>query len=411
MHIARMTACLCAGILTGVASLYAADATSPDPGVPASVLERLAALERKFDELAAENRSLRDQLATARATTPSPAPVVATAAEPAKPAKPAAVYAAAAGKEQKLSIGGFFHINAETGDAPDARWAGIDDRFFLRRARLNVAGTFAEDFSFKLEGDFGNNSVGGRTGYSAQMTDGFLTWSRYSAASVRAGQFKSPFGYEQLMSDTKVQTVERSLANDRLTLSRQIGVGLFGDLVPGRLAYSTGVFNGNGVNNGANDNDEFLYVGRVSATILQGGDDDGKFQLDGGLNAFTMDTPGTVAQRDGVGADLQFTWGRATLTGEWLRNDFTSSTGVDSSSDGWGLFASWAVNKHWLLMGRLEHFDPSSLAANDETDSWTLGGAYLINGDNLKLTLNYIQGTVGQGDSNGRLLGRFQVMY
>jgi hypothetical protein len=62
-------------------------------------------------------------------------------------------------------------------------------------------------------------------------------------------------------------------------------------------------------------------------------------------------------------------------------------------------------------MARVENFDPSSLAANDATDSWTLGGAYLINGDNLKLTLNYMQGTVGNGDSNSRILGRLQLVY
>ena len=396
--------------------LFGADApVAPSPS-DASILERLATLERRFDELAAENKTLRDQLAAAQAAKPaaaavatSPAPT--SAAEPAKPAKPAPVYVAAAGKEAKIALGGFFHINAESGDAPDARWAGVHDRFFIRRARLNAAGSFAEDFSFKIEGDFGNNSAGGRSGYSAQMTDGFVTWSANPAASVRAGQFKTPFGYEQLMPDTKVQTVERSLPNDRLTVSRQIGVGLFGDVVPKRLAYSTGIFNGNGVNNGDNDNDDFLYVGRLSGTIAQGGEDDGRYQIDAGVNAFTMDTTGTTVQRDGLGLDLQVSWGPATLTGEWLRNDFTSATGIESDADGWALLATWAINKRWLLMGRVESFDPSSLAANDETDSWTLGGAYLINGDNIKLTLNYMQGTVGTADSNGRLLGRLQIVY
>jgi phosphate-selective porin len=418
MKTVRMTACLCAGIFAGSALLFGADTAAPASSTDAAILERLAALERRFDELAAENKALRDQLAAAQAAKPtaaavatSPAPAPAPAAEPAKPAKPAAIYVAAAGKEEKISLGGFFHINAESGDAPDARWAGIHDRFFIRRARLNATGSFADDFSFKIEGDFGNNSVGGRSGYSAQMTDGYVTWSHYPAASLRAGQFKSPFGYEQLLSDTKVQTVERSLPNDRLTISRQIGVGLFGDIVPKRFAYSTGIFNGNGVNNGDNDNDDFLYVGRVSGTILSGGKDDGKFQLDAGLNAFTMDTTGTVAQRDGLGADLQFTWGKATINAEWLRNDFTSSTGVESDSDGWALLGTWMFDKHWLVMARVENFDPSSLAANDATDSWTLGGAYLINGDNLKLTLNYMQGTVGNGDSNSRILGRLQLVY
>ena len=406
------------GALAAALLLHSHVLAAEAPATEASLTDRLAALERRFDELAAENRALRDQLAALQSAQRTPIPEHAAAAQPAaapsapaKPAKPAPVVVTAAGREEKLSLGGFFHLNAESGDAPDARWSGIDDRFLIRRARLNLGGSFADDFSFKLEGDFGNNSVGGRSGYSAQLTDGFVTWSAHPAASVRAGQFKTPFGYEQLMSDTKTATVERSLVNDRLTVSRQIGAGLFGDLVPKRVAYSTGIFNGNGVNNGANDNNEFLYVARLSSTLLEGGRDTAPFQLDAGVNAFTMDTPGATAQRDGLGLDLQLTWGPATVAGEWLRNEFTSAAGVESTADGWSLLANWAITPRWMVTGRLETYDPSSIASRDETDSWTLGGTYFIHGDTIKLTLNYVQGTTGTADSQGRLLGRLQLIY
>ena len=41
------------------------------------------------------------------------------------------------------------------GGAPDARWSGVtgNDRFFFRRARISVAGAFAEHFDFKAELD------------------------------------------------------------------------------------------------------------------------------------------------------------------------------------------------------------------------------------------------------------------
>jgi len=56
--------------------------------------------------------------------------------------------------------------------------------------------TFAEDFSFKLESDFGNNSLAAKTGLSGQLTDAYISWTKIPAASLRLGQFKTPFGYE-----------------------------------------------------------------------------------------------------------------------------------------------------------------------------------------------------------------------
>ena len=42
------------------------------------------------------------------------------------------------------------------------------------------------------------NSLSEQTGYRAQITDAFINWNRYSFANVKIGQFKTPFGYEQL---------------------------------------------------------------------------------------------------------------------------------------------------------------------------------------------------------------------
>lgn len=50
---------------------------------------------------------------------------------------------------------------------------------------------------------------------------------------VRFGQFKSPFGYEQLYGDPRLPTLERTLVNDRLTFGRQIGFQVFGDTIGG----------------------------------------------------------------------------------------------------------------------------------------------------------------------------------
>ena len=230
--------------LTGVlCAVHAPAADAP------SVEDRLKQLETTVQSLQKENADLRKELGW-------------EAGKPLVVAKPA-------GKEKKLTIGGYLQLQGEFGDAPDARYTGINDRFLARRARLTAAGSFLEDFDFKLAAEFGNNAISGKTGYSGQITDVFINWNKYSFANVKLGQFKTPFGYEQLISDTKILTIERSLPNDRLTANRQLGLGVAGDFLNKRLGYSGGLFNGNNVNNGFNDNDQFLYAGRIFGTPVE----------------------------------------------------------------------------------------------------------------------------------------------
>ena len=69
------------------------------------------------------------------------------------------VYVQQRGSELKLVLGGFIQVNFEGGDAfafnGNFGQSAINDRFRLRRARINLTGDFAEQFDFKMEGDFG----------------------------------------------------------------------------------------------------------------------------------------------------------------------------------------------------------------------------------------------------------------
>lgn len=131
-------------------------------------------------------------------------------------------------------MGGFIQGNAEGGDVSsfEGRFAdgptAVNNRLRMRRARMNVTGEFLKHFDFKLEGDFehGDGTAGGRTGFSG--ADLFLNWNQFPEANVRAGQFKAPFGLEQLTSDTTMFTAERTLVTGALTPERQVGVQVWG---------------------------------------------------------------------------------------------------------------------------------------------------------------------------------------
>lgn len=363
------------------------------PGVlsAATVEERLAEMEARLGALSSENAALRQQLdAVAKKQAESPV--------------------TPAGKVKKLSIGGYIQVQGETGDAPDSRFP-VNDRFLVRRARLTVKGSFAEDIDFTFQSEFGNGNMSANTAYRAQLTDLFVRWKKFDFAAVQVGQFKTPFGYEQLLPDTKNPFVERSLPNDRLTLGRQIGAMVSGDFLDQRLSYSVGAFSGNGVNNGGNDNENFLTVGRVAGVPVK----TKAVTITAGANAFTSDDGlgAAAVQRDGYGLDLQFKAGRFDGGAEWLCVDANPAAGVDTTADGWSAHVGYMILAEKLRAGlRYETYDPDTDTADDESKSWTLGLTYFLKGDDLKFSLNYVLGDpAGALSDQGRLLAQAQVIF
>jgi phosphate-selective porin len=333
-----------------------------------------------------------------------------------------------AGKEPTITFGGLLQVQADVGDQGDNRFANDNDRFYLRRARFNATGKFLEEFDFRLELDLAG-SLSNTTGLRAQMTDGFINWNRFPAANVRAGQFKTPFGFEQLYGDPRLLTAERSLVNDRLTLGRQIGMQVGGDLLEKRVSYAVGAFNGNSVNNNFNDNDKFTWAGRLSGIPWQKGTGDKAMSWSLGGDAFSADDTGLsqpsdfhfdsnlfTGERRGLGLDTQLLIGPFELWAEALRvrwEPLNRRPRATLDSDGWYVQASWyAVPKKLQLVGKVETFDPDRKAEEDETDTATLGVNYYIKGHDLKLMLDYLRtDPAGRPDTDNKVLARLQVIF
>ena len=231
-------------------------------------------------------------------------------------------------------------------------------------ARVNVSGSFLENFDFKIEADFGANSLSEQSGYRAAITDAYLNWNRFAAANVKFGQFKTPFGYEQLTPDPKALTIERSLPNDRLTDGRQIGLGVAGDFLKKRVGYSVGVFNGSGVNNSFNDKNEFLYSGRLFGVPVLTKLGQHELRWTVAVNGLSTRRHRPVQERlrlrhhaaqharqsftggrEMFGFDTQLRWGPIGLEAEHFRARFCqASPGLPTklSSDGWHVTATYS---------------------------------------------------------------------
>jgi hypothetical protein len=409
-------------ILVGAVASAAADATSVD--------ERFRALESRLAAVERENAELRARLTGASRSVPAPSYGLLTGGGPNGAGGDGVVIPA--GKEARVTIGGFTQMQAEFGGPGDQRFAGATDRIYVRRSRLSLIASFAEHFEARVDGEFGAGTTVPANGLRTQANEIYLNWSRFPAANVRVGQLKPAYSAELLAVEYKGPMVERSLGAERIGDSRQIGVAVFGELVPQRLNYAAMVANGTGANTSANDNGQFHYTAHASATAF---DDPAAGRLTlgaGGLHtrdtavskpgfAFGALAGGPLDQlftgtRDGWGVDAVWRAGLVELSSELLRMHFRPANRLpDPSFDGesWQLTAAlYLVPQKFQVAVRREHFDPNLSRRGDSTENWLVGFGYYFKGDDIRLIVDYLFGRApGLPDQRGRLLTRFQVVY
>ncbi len=291
-----------------------------------------------------------------------------------------------------------------------------------------MTGDFAEQFDFKVEGDFENSDGISSSRTAFEGTDIFVNWHAIPEANIKIGQWKAPFGLEQITPDQFLFTIERSLPTGAITPERQLGVQIWGkpftNLWPQEkdlLTYYAGIFNGNGRNTTINDNNNFMYVGRLEllpfkgklfgqdsslklgADILNSRDDKGTnisqtlnllVNADGSLSPFML--PG-ADERTAWSVDAWLNIGPFDLIGEYFQEDVDGRTvaGVapgfaDFEPSGWYVQGSYFLfPKKLQAVVKWEALNPGQFGS-DGIHSITGGLNYYIHGDAIKLMANYV---------------------
>lgn len=226
-----------AALLGGVA--FAALATSPALAqeVPASVLQRLDALEAKVNALEARNADLERQVAAQRAAPTGTGATPPTAVASSGSASSASGGAPTAAGVPSASSGS---LPASTPKAPAAvTWSivpqfnspdgnftfkprgilDVDVAAFnerrggydynngtqIRRGRFGFDGTAWRQFSWRVEAEF----VGG----TVSLLDAYVAYTGIPKTQITLGQLKVPAGLEANSSDSFNEFIERGMAN------------------------------------------------------------------------------------------------------------------------------------------------------------------------------------------------------
>ena len=302
--------------------------------------------------------------------------------------------------------------------------------FRIRRAKFKLEGWFYKpELEFEVQLNWSDATVAQPNRF---LEDANIDWavSKSRAFRVRFGQFKAPYGRQQLTSSGAQQFVDRSIVDERYNPGRETGLALWGTLGTNKLDWRVMASNGNGRSQSTNDNSKLLYSARLqyqligntrmnqwsSGLLMTEGDLGDSASAGGPLLAiavnglsndrsFVATAANSVNNEDAqVGGDFIFKNRGFSAVGEYTYRESKpqrGDTGVigDSFKDqGYFLQASYAFKTNSLgvgsfveLAGRYSWIDPTDLV--DDNDRTEVGGAlsYYYNKHNLKVQADYRQ--------------------
>ena len=254
----------------------------------------------------------------------------------------------------------------------------INDTADIRRARLDIKGDVTERFDYRTQIEFGGTS-------GPFLLDATAGYKVTPSLKLTAGQFKIPFSQENLSSDEKSDTINRSQVVEALVArstdvignqnGRDIGAQASGNAFPNKdsywVDYAIGVFNGSGMNKG-DLNEQKDVVGRVVLHPLK--------ELSVGSSYYfgretLSSSPAHRDDRDRVGAEFAYLHDPISFKGEYIQgNDGATSKEGEYLQGGYFLIPE-------KLQGVLkwDRFDPDTELGKNETTIYTLGGNWYFN--------------------------------
>lgn len=275
--------------------------------------------------------------------------------------------------------------------------------FRIRRAKTKFEGwAYTKDLTYELQlnwPDTANPLEDANVNYD--FTHGRKMFQ------LKAGQYKVPFGRQELTSSGSQEFVDRSIVSNEFARGRDIGVQLWGLPAGGKLDWRVGLFNGNGRTVSRNDNDKFQYNARLTwqpfgDVKYSEGDFEssdrplfalaGQYESNERPVAASGTTPADSADREIVGGDVVFKYKGLFVFGEFFDATTERRVASDFDSDGFNAQIGYFIVPQKLeIAGRLAVLDPNSDRDDDEREERGIALGYFFNKHARKLQLDYRQ--------------------
>jgi len=443
LHINNLTAILAAGFM-----LTTTVQAGTPPGGRQTLEQRLNELEQQVGQLKAQlddERLARQKVESTAVIRPV------SDGKSLKFQSPNADFSFQLGGRAEADFSRYFDDRQNLGDGTD-----------FRRARLYAQGTLYHDWDWKFEYEFADNAATSTN--SKGITDAYLRYKGFAPVMITAGNFKQPFGLEQMMSAHNLTFTERALSQTFVP-GRGIGAGiqssgahwsLAGAVAGERPEGDVALEGEEGWNLTARgtfspiaESNRVLHFG---AGIWRHDPQDSTNALrwrskpeSNITGVFLVDT-GVLSQVGNVltgGLEMAGSWGPLSLMGEYMRAEVNRNSARDASFDGGYLQAGWFITgesrPYKVSDGIFDRVVPKAgaglggigaweLAARfstiDLTDSGITGGeqndlTFALNwypASNLRLMLDYVKvleldrpGNAAHDDEPASLNGRMHV--
>ncbi len=249
------------------------------------------------------------------------------------------------------------------------------------------------------------------------------------AAMLKVGQFKVPFGRQELTSSGSQQFVDRAAVSNTFARGRDIGMQLWGTPAGGKLDWRVGVFNGNGRTVSRNDNDDLQLNARLQWAPLgdpkySEGDFDSTdkplFSVAANYEANTRQiaasgaTPAHQNEQTITGFDATFKFKGFSLFGEYFDRENDRTQGLsDFDDEGYILQAGYfVIPKRLEIALRTAEFDPNAARSKDIRSENGIAFSYYWNKHNHKLQADFREiEDEARGASDREIRFQYQIIF
>jgi hypothetical protein len=302
--------------------------------------------------------------------------------------------------------------------------------FRIRRAKLKLEGWFWRPpdvapapailprLSYELQLNWPDVTASGAPGN--MLEDANIAWDPQGRGKFRvlAGQFKVPFGRQEMTSSGNQQFVDRSLVSNEYARGRETGFAVQGVVWSNKIEYRAGVFNGNGRTKSTNDNDSLQVNARlmwqpngnqvlgqrawISGALYSESDFESTtvplyaVAIEFEHNDFFRTTAGTTGanndlKSDVVGLDGVFKYKGFSTTGEYFFRRRTPEEGAKFDANGGYIQVGQMLNQFRTLEAafRYGQREVSDLVADDTHKEIRGAFSYYYRRHTLKLQLDF----------------------